>query len=137
MWERRELQVPAEHLTDEQIASAIRYLDPDRDRKRSDLDAGTVLVICFSLLILLTGSLPSSAFTCGHPDDDGIPIAYRTVVPSGKALDRARELAELYLKVPEVTRRNTRVHFIQPLKERIVREVGYGHCSKERLRPTS
>jgi hypothetical protein len=27
---------------------------------------------------------------------------------------------------PDVTRRNTRVHFIQPLKERIVREVGYG-----------
>ena len=48
------------------------------------------------------------------------------VVPSGKALKRARELAELYLKAPEVTRRNTRVHFIQPLKERIVREVGYG-----------
>jgi hypothetical protein len=45
---------------------------------------------------------------------------------SGKALSRARELAELYLKAPEVTRRNTRVHFIQPLKERIVREVGYG-----------
>ena len=38
----------------------------------------------------------------------------------------AGELAELYLKAPEVTRRNTRVHFIQPLKERIVREVGYG-----------
>jgi hypothetical protein len=35
-------------------------------------------------------------------------------------------LAALYLKVPEVTRRNTRIHFIQPLKERIVREVGYG-----------
>ncbi len=48
------------------------------------------------------------------------------VVPNGKALSRARELAELYLKVPEVTRRNTRVHFIHPLKERIVREVGYG-----------
>ena len=48
------------------------------------------------------------------------------VVPSGKALSRARELAELYLKAPEVTRRNTRIHFIQPLKERIVREVGYG-----------
>jgi len=30
------------------------------------------------------------------------------------------------LKAPELTRRNTRVHFIQPLKERIVREVGYG-----------
>src|SRR6201984_839100 len=48
------------------------------------------------------------------------------VVPNGKALSRARELAELYLKAPEVTRRNTRVHFIHPLKERIMREVGYG-----------
>ena len=48
------------------------------------------------------------------------------VVPNGKALSRARELAKLYLKAPEVTRRNTRVHFIQPLKERIVHEVGYG-----------
>jgi enoyl-CoA hydratase/carnithine racemase len=48
------------------------------------------------------------------------------VVPNGKALTRARELADLYLKAPEVTRRNTRIHFIQPLKERIVREVGYG-----------
>jgi hypothetical protein len=27
---------------------------------------------------------------------------------------------------PRFTRRNTRVHFMQPLKERIVREVGYG-----------
>src|SRR5437016_4044926 len=63
------------------------------------------------------------------------PLAARTayewgvvaeVVPNGKALNRARELAELYLKAPEVTRRNTRIHFIQPLKERIVREVGYG-----------
>jgi enoyl-CoA hydratase/carnithine racemase len=48
------------------------------------------------------------------------------VVPNGKALSRAWELAAVYLKAPEVTRRNTRVHFIQPLKERIVREVGYG-----------
>jgi enoyl-CoA hydratase/carnithine racemase len=47
------------------------------------------------------------------------------VVPNGKAVARARELADLYLKAPEVTRRNTRIHFIQPLKERIVREVGY------------
>jgi len=48
------------------------------------------------------------------------------IVPNGKALARVRELASLYLKAPEVTRRNTRMHFIQPLKERIVREVGYG-----------
>ena len=48
------------------------------------------------------------------------------VVPNGKALSRGRELAQLYLKAPEVTRRGTRIHFIQPLNERIVREVGYG-----------
>ena len=48
------------------------------------------------------------------------------VVPDGTALSRARELASLYLRAPEVTRRNTRIHFIWPLKERIVREVGYG-----------
>ena len=48
------------------------------------------------------------------------------VVPDGKAMARARELADLYLRAPEVTRRNTRIHFIQPLKERIGREVGYG-----------
>ena len=52
--------------------------------------------------------------------------AVAEVVPNGKALARARELAALYLKAPEVTRRDTRIHFIQPLKERIVREVGYG-----------
>jgi enoyl-CoA hydratase/carnithine racemase len=63
------------------------------------------------------------------------PLAARTafewgvvaeVVANGNALSRARELAALYLKAPEVTRRDTRVHFIQPLRERIVREVGYG-----------
>jgi enoyl-CoA hydratase/carnithine racemase len=48
------------------------------------------------------------------------------VVANGKALSRACELASQYLKASEVTRRNTRAHFIQPLKERIVREVGYG-----------
>jgi hypothetical protein len=30
------------------------------------------------------------------------------------------------LQKPEVTRRNTRIHFVQPIKERLVREVGYG-----------
>lgn len=48
------------------------------------------------------------------------------VVADGKALSRAKELAAIYLKAPEVTRRNTRIHFIQPLKEPIVRETGYG-----------
>jgi enoyl-CoA hydratase/carnithine racemase len=48
------------------------------------------------------------------------------VVPNGQSLNRARELAGQFLKAPEVTRRNTRIHFIRPLKERLVREVGYG-----------
>ena len=55
--ERRELLVPVERMTDEQIASVIRYLDPDPDSERPE-DDGTVLVICFSLLILLIGALP-------------------------------------------------------------------------------
>ena len=48
------------------------------------------------------------------------------VVADGRALARAKALAALYLKAPETTRRNTRIHFVQPLKERIVREVGSG-----------
>jgi enoyl-CoA hydratase/carnithine racemase len=48
------------------------------------------------------------------------------VVPNGRALTRSQELARQYLKAPEVTRRNTRIYFMQPLKERLVREVGYG-----------
>jgi enoyl-CoA hydratase/carnithine racemase len=47
------------------------------------------------------------------------------VMPNGTALSRAQEMAELSLRAQEVTRRNTRVHFTQCLKERIVREVGY------------
>jgi enoyl-CoA hydratase/carnithine racemase len=48
------------------------------------------------------------------------------IVDDGKAVEKARELAALYLKHPDLTRRSTRIHFVQPLKERIVREVGYG-----------
>src|SRR5439155_26372472 len=43
----------------------------------------------------------------------------------GTALDRARKLAAIHLRAPVITRRNARQHLIQPLKERIVREVGY------------
>jgi enoyl-CoA hydratase/carnithine racemase len=48
------------------------------------------------------------------------------VVEDGQAVAKAKALAQIYLRQPEVTRRNTRIHFVQPLKERIVREVGYG-----------
>jgi enoyl-CoA hydratase/carnithine racemase len=48
------------------------------------------------------------------------------IATKGHALERARALAAIYLKAPQVTRRNTRAHFIQPLKERIVHEVSNG-----------
>ena len=48
------------------------------------------------------------------------------LVPSGRALARAKEIAKSWLTKTTVTLRNTRIHFIQPIKERIVREVGYG-----------
>lgn len=48
------------------------------------------------------------------------------VTPDGEALARAEQLATLYLRAPAVTRRNTRMHFMQPIKERLVRELGYG-----------
>jgi len=49
------------------------------------------------------------------------------VVPDGTAVERAREIAHGMIEGrPALTLRNTRIHFIQPLKERIVREVGYG-----------
>jgi hypothetical protein len=57
----------------------------------------------------------------------GVAMEWRVVaevVPNGKSVSRARESAELYLKAPEVTRRNTRVHFIQPLKQ---------HCARSRV----
>jgi hypothetical protein len=41
------------------------------------------------------------------------------------------------LNFPEVTRCNTRVRFIQPLKERIVREVGYPAGTRRREPPAS
>ena len=71
----------------------------------------------------LEAGLGLASFLTSHPRVWGVVAE---LVPNGKALSRARELAELCLRAPEVTRRNTRVHFMRPLKERIVREVGYG-----------
>ena len=71
------------------------------------------------------------------------PLAARTaqewgvvaeVVPNGKALSRARELAELYLKAPEVTRRHTHIHFIQPLRSASCENSDMGCRSKEHRR---
>ncbi len=48
------------------------------------------------------------------------------ITPTGGAVARAQALAAGWLRTPELTRRNTRIHFVQPLKERIIRETGYG-----------
>jgi enoyl-CoA hydratase/carnithine racemase len=48
------------------------------------------------------------------------------LVPGGQAVARARELAARYLAKPEVTRRNTRTYFVQPLKLALVQQTGYG-----------
>ncbi len=48
------------------------------------------------------------------------------VVNDGKTLERAKELARSWATKTDLTRRNTRTHFIRPLKERIVQEVNYG-----------
>ena len=53
------------------------------------------------------------------------------IVQDGTTLQRARELAALYLTKPEITRRNTRVHFAQPMKEQIVATVGFGITLEE------
>lgn len=47
-------------------------------------------------------------------------------VSDGTTVTHAKALAAEFLKKPALTLRYTRHHFIQPLKERIVREVGYG-----------
>jgi hypothetical protein len=82
----------------------------------------SLLVLTFHLL----ATLPIRAFGAKFTTKAHEWGVVAELVPNGKALSRARELAALYLRGPEVTRRNTRVHFIHPLKERIVREVGYG-----------
>lgn len=52
--------------------------------------------------------------------------AVTEVVPDGRATSRAYEIAADYLKKPEVTLRNTRIHFVQPLKLALVQQTGYG-----------
>lgn len=48
------------------------------------------------------------------------------VVPDGTAVERARQMANMFLDKPEVTRRNPRVLFTQPLKEALVRSTALG-----------
>jgi enoyl-CoA hydratase/carnithine racemase len=52
--------------------------------------------------------------------------AVTEVVAEGGAVARAHVLANAYLTKPEVTRRNTRIHFMQPLKLALIQQTGYG-----------
>ena len=56
MQEEHELRPSIEHIPDEEVTSAIRYLDPDvRHEKQPDTSAA--LVICISLIVLFVGAL--------------------------------------------------------------------------------
>ena len=57
------------------------------------------------------------------------------VIVAAAGATRARELAAQYLKAPEVTRRNTRILFIRPLKERILRRSAMGSRLRVGHRP--
>lgn len=52
-----------EHLTDAEIMSAIRYLDPDLCAEGTGDDSGTVLGICITFLTALTGALTCICFS--------------------------------------------------------------------------
>jgi enoyl-CoA hydratase/carnithine racemase len=48
------------------------------------------------------------------------------VTPDGQAVARARAIADIWRTKPEVTLRYTRAHFMQPIKQRLVSEIGNG-----------
>jgi len=101
----------SEVLKNEMISNVCAHRWSDALCGRDTLSAGA------TLRVLLAGVSDRTAHEWG---------VVAEIVPNGKTLARAHELASLYLKAPEVTRRNTRAHFIQPLKQRIVREIGDG-----------
>lgn len=67
--------------------------------------------------------LDPNPFTAAQARDYGL---VSEVVPDGKAVAKARELAARYLTKPEVTRRDTRTYFVQPIKLALIQQTGYG-----------
>ena len=65
MREKHEPRASVEHITDEEIMLAIRYLDPDRtvgtildhSSERSVEDNRTIFVVCVGSIALLLGEL--------------------------------------------------------------------------------
>lgn len=67
--------------------------------------------------------LDPAPFTASQAKEYGL---VSEVVPDGQAIAQARALAARYLTKPEVTRRNTRTYFVQPLKLALIQQTGYG-----------
>jgi hypothetical protein len=51
-----------EHITDEEIISAIRYLDQDSIQESGVDNSSTCLIICVSLIVVLIGALAYISF---------------------------------------------------------------------------
>ena len=67
--------------------------------------------------------LDPKPFTAAQAKEYGLVAE---VAPDGQAIAKAREIAARYLSKPEVTRRNTRAYFMQPIKLALVQQTGYG-----------
>jgi enoyl-CoA hydratase/carnithine racemase len=67
--------------------------------------------------------LDPKPFTAAQAKDYGL---VSEVVPDGQAVAQARALGARYLSKPEVTRRDTRVYFVQPIKLALIQQTGYG-----------
>jgi len=57
MRENDERRMSVEHITDEEVASTIRYLDPNPSSKGTNDEASTFSVICLTLIVLAVGVL--------------------------------------------------------------------------------
>jgi hypothetical protein len=61
MSETNERRASLQHVTDEEIASTIRYLDPNPSGQGTNDEIGTGLVICVSMIVLVLGAF---AYLC-------------------------------------------------------------------------
>jgi hypothetical protein len=57
MREKHKVRALVEHNTDEEITSAIRYLDPDSIGESGVDNSSTCVIICVSLIVVLIGAL--------------------------------------------------------------------------------
>ena len=58
MRNNHDITVSIGHITDSEIAAAIRYLDPTPTRHKTDESDDTVIVVVVSVLMFLMAALP-------------------------------------------------------------------------------